>query len=186
MLLTKKENDHWAKYYGQGFVGADEFWQDCLKVYYDKNIGLPLLYNTITIRKLLNRMKCTPDCGECCKCYKTVLLNPYDIQRFKDNGIDISKLIVLKNGQVTIDADKNGRCPYLLEDDTCSVYSFRPEGCYQFPIQYSKEGSQLNVRLKCQSALELIRKVITDTINEGNKILLPDLTIILIDRGEND
>jgi Fe-S-cluster containining protein len=181
MLLTKKENDHWAKYYGQDFINNDEFWQDCLEVYYNRNIGLPLLYNTLTITKLIKRLKCpSGECGECCKCYKVVPLSAYDIRRFQDNGIDTSKLITLQDGGVTIDADKSGRCPYLKEDNSCSVYAFRPETCFIFPIQKGKEGEQLNVRLKCQPALDLIRKVITDAINEGGKLLLPDLTVIQI------
>jgi Fe-S-cluster containining protein len=109
-----------------------------------------------------------------------VPLSAYDVQRLKDGGVDINTLITLPDGGVTIDADKNGRCPYLKEDNSCSIYAFRPETCFTFPIQKGREGEQLNIRLKCQPALELIRKVITDTVKDGGKLLLPDLTVIQI------
>ncbi len=179
MLLTKQENNHWAKYYSTDFINDDQFWQDCLKVYYDKNIGLPLLNNAYTVYKLTKIFKCVDNCGECCKCYKMVTLEAYDVAQFKAHGLDVEKLIVTTDGRVSVDADKNGRCPYLNQDNICSVYSFRPQGCFLFPMQFGTPGKQLNARLKCQPGLVLIRKIITDTINQKDgKILLPDLTII--------
>lgn len=87
--------------------------------------------------------KCT-QCGKCCR----KLGLPYDPDRIHEMahylGITIDELIEKCYGNVTITSGKRfwtrdwrkGRpCPFLKEDNTCGIYSVRPNACRAFPTQ---------------------------------------------------
>jgi Fe-S-cluster containining protein len=179
MLLTKAEAQHWAKYLNKDwktFFDQDEFWDGLYDAYNGKDVGLPLLPNTVTKWKLIKRLQCPPGkCGKCCH-YGYAGMSPYDIKRMTDHGIDVSKCLVeMEDGSVNL-VSQNGECPFL-KDNACSIYEYRSETCFTFPLQ-THNKQQLSIRLLCRPALELARKVIVDTMGQGGKLLLPDLTII--------
>lgn len=177
MQLTKTEASLWAKYWGREFIDDEQYWQDVFEVYKDQNILLPVEHTNLNVLKLLKLFECEK-CGECCK-YKFVPVNAYDIKRLLDSGLG-PKTLSDRDGQTYLNSE-NG-CVFLK--DGCSIYSQRPEGCFNFPLQgpvvAEAEGrkiKQIRIRLKCRAALKLARKIITQTI-DGSKLLLPDLTII--------
>jgi Fe-S-cluster containining protein len=104
-----------------------------------------------------------------------VPVTAFDIKRMVDNGVDIDKLLWRNpDGSVHLVAEPD--CPFL-KDNLCTIYAFRPETCFIYPLQCG-DKNQLSIRLFCAPTLEMTRKVVVDAMNEGGKILLPDLTII--------
>ena len=75
------------------------------------------------------------DCAACCKNYSPRFKTP-DIKR-------ISKLLRLKESvfidtYLTLDNDgdyvsKTAPCPFLGDDNYCSIYDHRPSDCHRFP-----------------------------------------------------
>jgi len=178
MQLTKAEASLYAKYRGRDFIEDEQYWLDVFEVYKDKNVLLPVEHTNLNVLKLLKLFECEK-CGECCK-YKFVPVNAYDIKRLLDSGLDPEKLSD-RDGQSYLSSE-NG-CPFLKEG--CSIYSHRPETCFVYPLQGpadaesgGKKIKQIRIRLKCRAALKLARKIIAQTMSQGDKLLLPDLTII--------
>lgn len=151
-------------------VDCDEFWEDALKKYHDRNVTLPMEYTPENIRVLQEMLECNK-CGECCR-YKEVPVRQYDIHRMlKVKTLDeLNKCIYTrKDGSMYM-----GECPFL-KDGECTIYEKRPDVCWLFPIQ--KQKGLIRYRLKCRPAVQVARKVFKGALSDGKHILLPDLTI---------
>ena len=180
--LSVAEQKMFAKYGGQdNLIDNDSFWLECLAVYMDTNIVLPMIDNAASARYLVESLKCPSGrCGLCCKCYKRIPICNRDITRFTENGIDTT---VIKKDEVGDYLE--APCPFL-KDNVCSIYASRPDTCYFFPVQGGRESVlesgekfyQVQYRIKCPSSIEVVRKIFRIALAEGNSILLPDLSLV--------
>ena len=187
--LDEGEVRLFSKYWGRDNLVDDEaFWEDVFD-YYSKDYHdapLPLMFNPYTVRMVLEMLDCPPGvCSKCCY-YKNIQLNPNDIKRIIENTSyteqDLGKLTTIREDKVVLSGEPDG-CPFL-KDNTCTIHQFRPDACYMFPIsgkgamQGKEKVKQMQIRIICKPALAIARKVITEAINKGKSLLLPDLTII--------
>ena len=88
------------------------------------------------------------DCLECANCCKTVgpLFTDKDISR-------ISKKLKITPGKFTerylkIDEEQDYvlnklPCPFLVDGNCCSIYSFRPKACYEYPHTQMKNQKKV-------------------------------------------
>ena len=94
------------------------------------------------------------DCTECANCCKVLgpRVNNRDVER-------IGKFINMRAGKVrknylTVDEDNDFifqqmPCPFLGEDNLCSIYEARPRACSEFPhTDYPNMRKKLNLTLK--------------------------------------
>ncbi len=105
-------------------------------------------------------------CANCCKNYSPRFKNP-DIKR-------IAKSLRLKEGELVdkylrLDTDgdyvvKQSPCPFLGEDNMCSIYEDRPSDCRRYP--YTDEDvflKRIPLTLKnttvCPAAFEVMQKL---------------------------
>jgi len=186
--LDEHEVKLFSKYWGRDDLVEDEaFWQDVYAYYSMEihNAPLPMAYTPSTLRIVSDMLVCPPgQCGKCCR-YNHIELNDYDVRRITENTEyteeDLKKLITEVDGKMTLDGTLG--CPFLIRN-RCTIYKFRPDACYMFPFSGKSmmigniQVKQMQIRIKCESALAVVRKVITEVMSKGDKILLPDLTII--------
>ena len=109
----------------------------------DKNSKIDELFN-----EAHNAVFNTLDCFQCANCCKTVgpLFTSKDIMR-------ISKKLKISSGQFTetylkVDEDqdyvlKELPCAFLDDNNCCSIYSFRPKACYEYPHTLMKNQKRL-------------------------------------------
>ena len=98
----------------------------------DKNKVLKAL--SVLHKEAFEKIDCT-QCANCCKHYSPRFKTP-DIKR-------ISRLLKMKEGDfietyLRLDHDgdyvvRNTPCPFLGEDNYCSIYDNRPGDCHRFP-----------------------------------------------------
>lgn len=176
-----------AKYFGDyKLENNDIFWCEVLMYYKEKVIPLPLLDNSASRRKLHDLLVCPPGtCGGCCN-YKRVPISPDDINRLKDYHDKLTKVEV--EGKEELELHCEDGCPFMA-DMACSIYVKRPDVCADFPIQIPRESvmdgqriSQVNYKVKCKPAIDVIRAIMIEACETAPMLLLPDLT--LIQRGE--
>jgi len=192
--LDEYEVQLFSKYYGKNdLVQDEEFWGDVYG-YYSKeyhDAPLPMVFSPSTLRIVREMLDCPPGlCGKCCY-YNHIQLNDYDLRRITENTRyteeDLKKLITEKDDKMTMSGDPDG-CPFLKKN-RCTIYKFRPDACYMFPFSGksmmigNERVKQMQIRIKCQPALAVARKVITEVMGKGDKILLPDLTVIPKERS---
>ncbi len=111
----------------------------------------------------------TTDCLQCANCCKTTgpLFTNKDIER-------IAKYLRLKPGKfienyLFLDEDNDYvlqklPCPFLGEDNFCSIYNVRPKACSEFPHTNHKKFQQItNLTLKnvaiCPAAFQVVEKM---------------------------
>jgi len=178
-----------AKYWGRNdLVEDEEFWQDVFDYYTFEihDAPLPLMFDPYTVRRVLEMLKCPSGvCGKCCY-YDNIQVSPSDIKRIIENTSytdeDLAKLLTIKNDKVVLNGKPDG-CPFL-KDNSCMIYDFRPDCCYMFPFSGrdamagNVQVKQMQIRIICEPALAVVRKLITEVIEKGETLLLPDLTII--------
>jgi Fe-S-cluster containining protein len=79
---------------------------------------------------------CT-DCAACCR-DNEVILQPEDLQRFKDGGRpELGKppfATRRKDGRIVLKLLENKRCQHLKRDNRCGIYELRPHPCSEFPM----------------------------------------------------
>jgi len=185
--MNRTEQELFSKWYGKDFVNDDAFWDDVFQ-HYSKdgtNIALPLALNPQSARMAFDMLDCPPGkCGECCR-YEKIPLHQYDVERITANTSfikeEILKFCIVIDKKVYLNGKDD--CPFL-DNNTCKIYKFRPDGCYLFPLQSpieaeanGKKIQQMTIRLKCRPALEVARKIILRALDD-NRVLLPNLTII--------
>lgn len=187
--LDEGEVKLFSKYWGDNdLVNNEDFWQDVYGYYSlePRDAPLPIRYTPLTVRKVLGMLDCPPgQCGKCCR-YKTIKVSAYDIQRITEKTSysleDLKGLLKTKEGMTYLNGHPDG-CPFL-KDNSCTIYEARPDACYLFPIgskDAALEGKivqQMLIRIRCPQALDVARTLITQALSKGDKLLLPDLTII--------
>lgn len=176
----------YAKYWGNGeLVNNDGFWEDIYEYYSHEycDAPLPLEYNPTTVRMVLDLLDCPPrKCGKCCR-YNKLKLRPTDIQKITDNTSYTMKDLGLFRDSGKTYMDCSNGCMFL-KDNSCTIHKFRPDACFFFPIgskdvvSGGRDTKQMIIRIKCPTALDIARKVITEAMSKDNLLLLPDLTII--------
>ena len=94
---------------------------------------------------VFERIDCL-DCAGCCKGIPPIV-NATDAQRIaKQLGLSVADF---QATYLTVDEDgdtvlKQTPCPFLLENNHCSIYAFRPKACRSYPhtdAQFSKNLS---------------------------------------------
>lgn len=105
-------------------------------------------------------------CGNCCRTTGPLLL-PKDIETLASH-------LKMKPGKfmdqyLRIDEDndaifKSMPCPFLGEDNYCSVYEYRPKACREFPHTNRKKFYQINhLTIKnvaiCPAAFEVVERL---------------------------
>ena len=94
------------------------------------------------------------DCLDCANCCKTTgpLLTPPDVQRISSKLKKTEKSFVEEYLRRDEDDDlvfKSMPCPFLQDDNACSIYSFRPRACRAFPhTDQAGQASILNLTRK--------------------------------------
>lgn len=117
------------------------------------------------------------DCGNCCRTLGPRITEA-DIQR-------IAKSLRLKahevvNRYLRIDEDndyvfKTMPCPFLGDDNYCSIYENRPKACREYPHTDRKKFfqiSQLTIKNAetCPAVAEILNRLMTDkTLNNSGK-----------------
>lgn len=106
------------------------------------------------------------ECGNCCKTISPMITNK-DIEK-------IAKYLKLKPSIFTdkyihIDGDNQyvfneTPCPFLLPDNYCSIYKYRPKACAEYPHTNRKKFYQLiDITLKntyiCPAINEIVEKM---------------------------
>ena len=109
------------------------------------------------------------DCLTCAQCCKTTgpLFTPQDITQ-------LARHLRLKEGEFVekyLRIDEEGDyvlqtvpCPFLLDDNRCSVYDHRPKACREYPHTNRKRQHEiLNLTAKnvniCPAAEQIVQKV---------------------------
>lgn len=182
--LTVEEGKMFAKFYGDtDLVNNEMFWLNCLMAYTDKAVALPLIDCAESRRRLHETLDCpSGKCGLCCR-YRRVLLGAEDIKRLGE-AVDISTVDIKEEGEAKY-LDCTDGCQFL-KDNECTVYSKRPNACYEFPIQQPREATldgkqpfqQVTYRLKCLPSLNVIREMMREAVAAGSLLLLPDLSLV--------
>lgn len=106
------------------------------------------------------------DCANCCKSISPIITDT-DIQR-------IAKFLKIKPGEFVkqyLELDKDGDyvyniqpCPFLGEDNYCSIYNSRPKACADYPHTNRKRFYQvLDLSIKntlvCPAVTEVFEKL---------------------------
>ena len=189
--LTIAERELFAKYWGQEDLAHNEdFWAD-IRVRYmgsDKVITLPVSYNPLTVRRVLDMLKCPPGvCGLCCR-YKTIHITSDDILTIIENTgytqEDMDGLLKEDDKGKYLEGLPDG-CPFLM-DNACAIWEHRPSVCYLYPIQGGRTAflgeeqiSQMIIKLKCPASIGIVEKVMQRAVTENpNMMLLPDLSLV--------
>lgn len=109
------------------------------------------------------------DCMACANCCKTTgpLWTPTDIRRIaKHEGL---KEREFKKNYLRLDEDgdwvlQSVPCPFLLEDNACSIYEVRPKACREYP-HTDMVGQQkiFDLTIKnsavCPAVMEILEKI---------------------------
>lgn len=102
-------------------------------------------FAALTHTKVFEKINCL-DCAGCCSGLPPII-NKTDAQRIsKKLGLSVANF---ENDYLRVDEDKDTvlqqtPCPFLLEDNKCSIYEFRPKACREYPhtdINFSKNLS---------------------------------------------
>ncbi len=111
------------------------------------------------------------DCLECANCCKTTspMLFPKDIERMADAVRMKPSLFSDKYIKIDEDGDfvfKSSPCPFLKEDNYCSIYEDRPKACREYPHTNRKNMPQIldltykNIKV-CPAVYQIVEKLKT-------------------------
>lgn len=113
------------------------------------------------------------DCAGCSACCKgmgnSVVLDPYDVWRMeKGLGISFAQMIgrqvmlSVVDGLIlpSLNMESSGKCPFLNEEERCSIHAFRPGICRLFPLgRYYHDGGFSYVLMTGECKIENRSKV---------------------------
>lgn len=93
------------------------------------------------------------DCLQCAGCCKGIppLINTTDARRIsKQLGLSLSEF---QTTYLTLDEDgdtvlQHTPCPFLLDDNHCSIYDFRPKACRDYPHTDQQFSQNLSYHVK--------------------------------------
>lgn len=114
------------------------------------------------------------DCRECGNCCKSLgpKVNNRDIER-------MSKFINMKAGKLRnayLDVDEDNDfvfqsmpCPFLKDENFCSIYEARPRACVEYPhTDYPNMQKKLNITLKnsliCPAVYRMLNRIRPDVM----------------------
>lgn len=102
------------------------------------------------------------DCANCCRTTPALLLQE-DMERIAGRlGITVSEFL---HRYVEMDEDgdfvtKGTPCPFLLEDNACSIYEFRPASCRDFPLTLRPDqASILEISLENRAVCPAVYRI---------------------------
>lgn len=182
--FTAKEAKLFEKYYGKiGLENNEDFWKDVYDNLSGEIVPLPVNYNPLTYRLVMDTLDCAGgECSACCH-YYVITIHKADVTRLLKvmTQEELDKIIKMGDNGAYIDGT-NG-CP-LLVNNLCSVYEHRPDVCYMYPIQESisgmyqgKQMRQMTIKILCKKTVNVIRQIVTESVKQGG-FLLPNLQII--------
>jgi Fe-S-cluster containining protein len=164
-------------------VNNGEFWNDCSSAYLDKCVTLPMCDEPAEREAVLKLVKCPPgQCGACCG-YDKVAITQNECDALVKNMNQKINFLSDEKGNLFLDC-RNG-CQFL-KNNICVAYAFRPAVCRAFPIVAPKDTvdqdgarlKQIQIRLKCPAAVDVVRTVFTKVCSTGKLMVLPDLSLI--------
>lgn len=113
------------------------------------------------------------DCLKCANCCKSLpaLITSADIQRISRHmGMKESEFV---REYTTTDDDgdrvlKGAPCPFLQEDNACSIYEYRPRACRQYPHTGNNQfvdnlGLHAKNTLWCPAVFHILERLISVT-----------------------
>jgi Fe-S-cluster containining protein len=74
-------------------------------------------------------------------------LSRIDIERISWQGYRFKDFVVKRKRERHL-KNRNGRCVFL-GDNGCIIYSFRPEGCWLYPLVYNENNRKVDVHDLC-------------------------------------
>lgn len=137
--------------------------------YFKKNKGRLVKMDTV-VHELHVQYSENIDCLACANCCRTLgpAISDRDIERMakalrmKPSVFTESYLKVDEDGDFVF---KSMPCPFLMDDNYCSIYESRPKACREYPHTDRKNFSQiykLTIKntLTCPIAFEVLRELI--------------------------
>lgn len=122
------------------------------------------------VHDLHERFSAEIDCLECAACCKTLGPAIYDKDiermakalRMKPSDIVGQYLRIDEDGDYVF---KTMPCPFLMHDNYCSIYEFRPKACREYPHTDRKKFSQIykltvTNTTTCPIAYEVLKELI--------------------------
>jgi Fe-S-cluster containining protein len=79
------------------------------------------------------------NCFKCC-IETRMPLTQKDIERISEQGYRFKEFVVKRRGERCL-KNRKGGCVFL-EDNECTIYSFRPEGCQLYPLLYDEDDEK--------------------------------------------
>lgn len=113
------------------------------------------------------------DCLICANCCRTIspMITYNDVERMAKGLKEKPSVLVEKHLTVDSDGDyvfRNTPCPFLLPDNYCSIYEFRPKACREYPHTDRKRMQQiLNLTLKNVSVCPIVFNVVERIKEQG-------------------
>lgn len=148
-------------------IDDDRFWTEAFERFKGCDMRLPVENNRWAVRVVLDEIDCRAEgCDHCCRHYKNVQVTQADIDRLQDRcGVNIHDGVNnLPGGGMRFDI--TGGCRFLARGG-CSVYQYRPDGCYFIPLQFghnyhpdgSEKDANLYIRIECKPAMRAVREI---------------------------
>lgn len=115
--------------------------------------------------KVFSRTDCL-ECANCCKTSSPIITNK-DIDRMADHLRMRPGDFVVKYLRIDEDEDyvfQQTPCVFLNDDNTCSIYEYRPKACREYPHTDRKNMREIleltfKNSLVCPAVYEIIREV---------------------------
>ena len=188
--MTTAEQTLFAKYWGEPDLEKNEgFWDDVLAEFSKEHtkVHLPIQYNPQTTRRVLEDLDCPAGgCGKCCK-GASVPITLSDIKRINENthySREYLKEAVIHIGDKAYIRQVDSGCPFLGLN-VCTIYKYRPDACYLFPIVGAEDSiangkkiKQMIIRIPCRQVLDMARRLLEGMLEDKGKMLLPNLVVI--------
>jgi uncharacterized protein len=123
----------------------------------------------VTISAIHDAVFAKTDCLQCANCCKTTspIFYPKDIERAA-KALRI-KAVDFEAQYLRIDEDKDfvlqsSPCPFLQEDNECSIYENRPTACREYPHTNRKNFVQLTEltyknTLVCPAVVQIVKRL---------------------------
>ena len=90
-------------------------------------------------------------CTLCCQ-DTAMLLSEQDISTIESQGFHRKDFCIEKKGWIQL-RNKENKCVFL-QNDNCSIYSFRPQGCRYYPLIYDLDKQQVIFDIDCPHRIE--------------------------------
>ena len=150
------------------FILAEKAKPDFL-LFYKKN-KKRLLKLDLEVQKIHTDVVADVDCLSCANCCRTLgpAIYDKDIERIAKTLRIKSSEVVARYLRIDDDGDyvfQTMPCPFLMDDNYCSIYEHRPKACREYPHTDRKKFSQIYVLTikntkTCPIAFEVLKRLI--------------------------